>query len=301
VNPARINLPEAMEKLRGGIFSGILRFDTEQGTGIVLFQRGQLVSAIYANQGETERLIAYDAIARIFEVSIAGSAELNIFKVSSEVVLSLHALLHGRYLIKGKLLQHLDIAALLDKIRGEGLTACLRVYTGDRVTLIFFEQGCALGFVVDNGFDLQRDVDLADSVAALPLAKFDLVEIQSRDLIVLADLMAAADLRPIWQRMRARLLDERRQQEESAMREQEERLERCHQQLLMTYKTIAGNYLGKIGVTQVEKAAAFFGSDTEAEDMDVFYSELRGLARLVIGEAKISAMICEMKRAFEGA
>jgi hypothetical protein len=297
VNPARINLPEAMEKLRKGLFSGFLRFDAEQGTGVILFQKGQLVSAIYISQGETERLIAYDAIARIFEVSIEGHAVLNIFKVSADLVLSLHALLHGHYLIKGKALPCLDIESLLNKIRDEGLTACLRVYAGDRVSLIFFEQGYALGFFVDNSFDLQDRADLDDSVAALPYARLDLIETQSSDRIVLADLMASADLRPIWQRTRAALMEERQRHEETALREQEECLNKRREQLVTMYKRIAENYLGKIGVTQVEKAAACLDGRIDSSEITTFYNDLSGLARLVISESKIQDMIDEMKKA----
>jgi hypothetical protein len=298
VNPARINLPGAMEKLRSGTFNGFLRFDAEQGTGVILFQKGRLVSAVYVNQGETEKLIAYDAIARIFELSIEGNAVLNIFKVSPDLVLSLHTLLHGCYLIKGKSVPHLDMEALLGKIREEGLTACVRVYAGDRVSLIFFEQGYALGFFVDNGFDLQQTVDVEDSVAALPYAKLDLVEVQNSDRIVLADLMASADLRPIWQRIRTVLMEERRQQEESVLLEQEGHLYKRQQQLLTTFKLIASNYLGKIGVTQVEKAAKLLGPKLEAEELNSFYSELQGLARLVVSEAKIQKMLGEMEKVF---
>ena len=102
VNPARINLPEAMEKLRVGTFTGYLRFDASQGVGVILFKDGQLISSIFMNRETSERLIAYDAIARIFEVSILGNAVLNIYRMSAELVLGVHALLHGRYLQKEK-------------------------------------------------------------------------------------------------------------------------------------------------------------------------------------------------------
>ncbi len=50
VNPARINLPEAMEKLRSSTFTGYLRFDAVQGTGIILFQSGKLISSILSTR-----------------------------------------------------------------------------------------------------------------------------------------------------------------------------------------------------------------------------------------------------------
>ncbi len=91
-------------------------------------------------------MIAYDAIARIFEISILGNAVLNIFRLSSDLVLSVHALLHGRYLIQGALVSSLDVAACLQKIKDESLTCCLRVYTSDRTALIFMIRSLPLVF-----------------------------------------------------------------------------------------------------------------------------------------------------------
>lgn len=298
VNPARINLPEAMEKLRVGTFTGYLHFAAKQGAGVILFKSGQLISSIFINRDETERLIAYDAIARIFEVSILGDAVLNIYRLSTDLVLGVHALLHGRYLQKGQNLQHLDVREQLEYIKSEGLTACLRIYAENQTTLIFYDQGYALGFFHDGDTELELTTDVSISVARLPGAKMDLLEIRSADEIVLADLMGSADLGPIWQRTRKLLLEERRKREEAAVRSQEQNQERRRQHTLGIFKTIAGNHIGKFGVTQVEKAFAGVGSDLRAGEMEKFYIDLQRLARLVAGKSKIATMITEMKKQF---
>lgn len=298
VNPARINLPEAMEKLRVGTFTGYLRFDAPQGAGVILFQEGQLISSIFVGKDETERLIAYDAIAKIFEVSILGNAVLNIFRLSTDLVLGIHALLHGRYLQKGQDLSCLDVRMQLEHIKAERLTACLRIYAEDQTALIFYDQGYALGFFHEGQTELEPLADVSSSVARLPGAKLDLLEIRSADEIVLADLMGSADLGPIWQRTRKLLLEERRKREEHAVRSQEKNLEQQRQHTFAIFKTIAGNHIGKFGVTQVEKAFSVVGSDLNTESLEKYYAELQRLARLVAGQPKISAMIEEMKRKF---
>ncbi len=295
VNPARINLPEAMEKLRVGTFTGYLRFDAPQGVGVVLFQTGKLISAIYVNEEESERLIAYDAIARIFEISILGNATLNIFRLSSDLVLGIHALLHGRYLYKKQDLAGLDVRSILARIKEEGLTACLRAYAEDQTVLIFYDHGYPLGFFHEGATELEPTADLATSVAGLPEAKLDLLEIRNADEIILADLMGSADLGPIWQRTRKLLLEDRRKREESAVRTQEQKLEKQRHHTLAVFKTIAGNHIGKFGVTQVEKAFAVVGPELRAGDLEKFYVELQRLARLVAGQSKITTMIAEMK------
>jgi hypothetical protein len=298
VNPARINLPEAMRKLRDGTFTGYLRFDASQGAGVVLFNEGQLISSIFIGRDNAERLIAYDAIAKIFEVSILGDAVLNIYRLSVDLVLGVHALLHGRYLLKGEDLSRVDVREQLTRIKNEGLTACLRVYTAERTTLIFYDQGYALGFFHEGNMDLETTADISDSVALLPGVKFDLLEIRSADEIVLADLMASADLRPIWQRTRKSLMEGRQKREETAIKAQEKDRDQRRQHIFGLFKMIAGNHIGKFGVTQVEKAFTAVGPDLRAEDLETFYNDLQRLARLVAGQAKISAMIEEMKGKF---
>ena len=41
VNPGKVNLPEALDKLRQGKFTGYLRFDFPAGTGVFIFEGGR--------------------------------------------------------------------------------------------------------------------------------------------------------------------------------------------------------------------------------------------------------------------
>ncbi len=296
VNPARINLPEAMEKLRTGAFTGYLRFDAPPGSGVIIFTKGKLISALYINRDETERLIAYDAIARIFEVSILGNAILNIYRLVPDLALGVHALLHGHYVYKSQDLKLIDVRSLLRRIKEDQLTGCLRVYAGEQTTLIFYEVGNALGFFHEGGSELVTTAKLDDSVAKLQGARVDLLETRSSDEIILADLMASADLRPIWQRSRKVLLDDRRKREEAAIRSQEEELELRRQRTLSQLKVIAGNHIGKFGTSQVDKAFAHVGEEMKSEELSIFYAELQRLAKLVAGPSKIAAMLEEMKQ-----
>jgi len=298
INPARINLPEAMEKLRVGTFTGYLRFDSTPGNGVIIFEKGKLISALYLSNDEAERLIAYDAIARIFEVSIAGHAILNIFRFTPELALGIHALLHGRYVYKGQNLKRVDIPALLEKIKEQQINGCLRIYGKEKVALIFYDHGNALGFFHDGGTEIEIEADLSKSVALLPDAKIDLLETQNSTDMVLADLMGSADLGPIWQRARKVLLEDRRKKEEELVHSLEAEQEMRRQRILATLKTIAGVHIGKFGISQVEKAFNQVGPEVTQQELSAFYIDLQKLASLVAGPKKISAMLEEMKRQF---
>jgi len=278
VNPARINIPEAMEKLRVGKFTGYLRFDAPQGCGVIIFETGKLVSALFVDSDGKQRLIAYDAISKIFEISIMGDAALNIYKLTPQLALEIHALLHGKYIYKEQDLKLIDVRALLNKVAADGLTGCLRIYAAERTALIFYDEGHALGFFHDGSFELQTTADLSSSIARLPDAKIDLLATSRGGSMVLADLMASADLGPLWQRLRKTLLQERSQREEAAIRTKEEEMEDRRQQLLTKMKTIAGKYVGKFGVAQVEKAFANISTELRKDEVKAYFAAMERLA-----------------------
>lgn len=296
VNPARINLPEAMAKLRAGIFTGYLRFAAPEGCGVVIFERGKLVSALYIAADDSERLIAYDAIARIFEISILGNAILDIFRLAPELAMGIHTLLHGRYLCQGLELRSVDVEGLLRRVKEEQLNGCLRVYAEGRVVLIFYDQGQALGFFHDGGDDIVTTADLSRSVARLADAKFDLLDTGYASDLLLADLMASADLGPIWQRSRKLLLEGRRKLEEQVIRSRQDEQDQRRQRTLLLLETIAGNHIGKFGVAQVDKAFSLVGTEMRAEEVARFYVELQRLSSLVAGPKKIDEMLDDMRR-----
>lgn len=211
VNPGRVNLPEAMEKLRSGSFTGYLRFDSDKGVGIIIFDHGRLVSAIFQSRATGKRWIAYDAITRVFEVSLQGIAVLNIYRIDSELALWIHRLLHGDYVYQGQELSQVDIRGLLDIVKRTGLSGCLRVYTKERTVLVFYKDGASLGFFHDGGMHLETSADLTDSVACLPGAKLDLMATRANEGGKLADLMESADLRPVWQKIRNKILESRQE------------------------------------------------------------------------------------------
>ena len=299
VNHARINIPEVMEKLRGAKFTGYLRFDASHGNGIIIFAGGKLVSAFLMAGDKEPPLIAYDAIAKIFELAIAGDAKLNIYRCSKELAMWLHATLHGKYRVKQKELKRVDVAALLQKIKTESFNGCLRVFADKQTAMIVYDQGSPVGFFHDGKGDLQATADLSKSVARLPGARIDLLETVLVNDLVLADLMASADLAPLWQRMRKTLLHDRSQKEEAAVRNNEKNLEQRRREILSSLKSIAGVYIGKFGISQVEKAFATVSAEMKKEEVIAFFVAMERLATMVAKPKKVTLMIEEMRKQFK--
>ncbi|PLX87469.1 MAG: hypothetical protein C0618_06515 [Desulfuromonas sp.] len=202
INPARVNLPEAMQKLGSGGFSGYLRFDAKAGVGIIVFENGRLVSALYQSRSSGKRTTGNEGLEDIFGVALQGHSVLNIYRVDSELVMALYDVLYGDYVYQGLELEDVDIQSLLDTIRKTRLTGCLRVYTDKATVLVFYREGESLGFFHEGAPTMQTTADLNRSVARMPGARMDLLATRSTCDDSLADLMAVLDLPAMWEALR---------------------------------------------------------------------------------------------------
>lgn len=300
IDPGKVNLPEAMQKLQKGNFTGYLRFDTTQGTGILIFDTGRLISALF--ESGLERSIAYDALLQIFQRSLAGNATLDIYRLSSELAMSVHALLHGTVLYKGQEVQLLDIRGLLGRMKEDRISGCLRIYTQDHIALIFYRNGDPLGFFHDGSTDIEKSAESSLSVAKLPGAKIDVLTSEIADEANLADLLVSGDISGLWLKAREQVVRDRRSREEQASRESEQREKERRQRMVSLLKGIAEKNLGKIGASLVEKEFEKTMAEQEVLSeaaLGDFYQRLGKASKLVAGPSKVKLMVDEMQRAIK--
>lgn len=297
VNPGKVNLPDALDKLRQGKFTGYLRFEFVDGTGIFIFQAGRLISALY--ETGRDNLIAYDAIARTFHESLKGDGRLDIYRLSPELAYSIHALLHGEVLHRGQDLQLIDIRSLLTRMRDEQRSGCLRIYSNEHIALIFYRDGRPLGFFHDGSTDIETTADTSLSVAREAGAKVDVLLTRGDTEKLLADLMETANIAGLWNKEVAERQRQREEQEHATSRTLEMREGERRQQALALFQKTAQQHLGKIGMSLVDKEfdrLKLNGVPLGETQLSVFYDNLTRAARLVAGPSKIELMLDDMKK-----
>ncbi len=219
INTGKVNLADALGKMRQGKFTGYMRFDFPEGTGVFIYQEGRLISSLFEN--EREHLIAYDGISRTFDESLNGNGKLNIYRLSTELAYSIHTLLRGEVLHKGQDLQLIDIKSLLIRMREEKRSGCLRIYSKEHIALIFYRDGSPLGFFHDGSTDIETTADSSMSVAKEPGAKVDVLVTRGDGEKSLADLMETADITGMWDAAVAVRRRQREEQENAASKTQE--------------------------------------------------------------------------------
>jgi hypothetical protein len=296
INPGKVNLPEALDKLRQGKFTGYLRFDFPESTGIFIFDGGRFADALFASTHDS--LLARTAIARIFSESLKGHGSLGIYRLSPELSGLLRALLHGELLHQGQELELINVRGLLKRLRDERLNGCLRVYAGSRVALILYRQGQPLGFFHDGAAELAASADYSRSVAREAGAKVDVLATPDPAAIPLVDLWATEDLAEHWQAA----LRERQGGDAAAApargRSVAGAAEEQRGLLLGVLRKTAQRYLGAFGVSLVEKEfAALAGGPLDEGLLAGFYLSLAQASELVIEADQVDQMLAEMKQA----
>jgi hypothetical protein len=295
IDPGKINLPEALRKLQSGTFTGYLRFETKTGTGVVIFEAGSLISALFEWARDGERLVNEAAFERIFEQSLAGGATLDIYRLSTELARSIHALLHGEVLYKGQDLKLIDIKALLAKLKQDQMSGCLRIYTREHVALIFYRDGNPLGFFHDGSTDIETTAGHSMSVAREPGAKIDVLLATNNGEGGAVNLLQTIDLLSVWQKIQDGVVRQRRTQVEEANRSKEVVEKDRQQKVLALLRGTAEKHIGKIGISLVEKEFDK-GVPLGADTLFGFYERLAKAAKLVAGPSAVKTMVEEMQK-----
>ena len=293
VNPGKVNLPEALDRLRQGKFTGYLRFDFSVGTGIFIFENGRFIDALFESAHDS--LLARTAIARIFAEALKTNGSLSIYRLSTELSLQVHALLCADLLHQGQELELINVRGLLKRLRDEKLDGCLRVYAGERVALIFYRNGLPFGFFHDGAADLETTADCARSVACEAGAKVDVLATSTSAVTSPADLWESENLAELWQTA----LNERQAggAPVAATRAAERPAGERQALLLGVLRQVAQQYLGAFGASLAEKEFAGLAQEPLDEGrLALFFARLAQAAELVIEADQVERMLAEMKQ-----
>jgi len=304
----KLKLPEVMNKLSSGGFTGYASFIFQASTIILVFETGKLVSALLEEQ-RGERQTGFEALSALAELMVtSNSGSMNVYKLSKDLTMCIHALLQGEILYKAQELKLIDIKSLLEKIKDDQLNGCLRIYTADRSAMIFYKDGNPLGFFHDGSHDIETSSTESQKIAGLPGAKIDLYSTQGVEELMAVDLLEVANIQKIWETSVAR------HQTDNAKinREREERDQKSVaiklSELEDRFKGIVVEYIGKVGRGIVDKEISELGGNSCILDESASIKLLNSIeraAKLLISATntkllmqKLTALISAAKSEF---
>lgn len=293
---AKVKLPDMFEKLKAGGFTGYLNFTFPSATSVLFFEAGKLISAMH--QQEARKLTGFEALAAVCSHIFAGGGSLSVYKLSKDLTMCLHAMIHGDLLYAGQELKLIDIKGLLEKMKAQRLNGCLRIYTESRTALIFYKEGAPLGFFHDGSTDIETSATESQKIAGLPGAKIDILSTKSADELMHYDLLEMVNVPKLWESTSSRFASERdkvrkeaavvdRYQEEEKLRELEDDL-----------REVAMAYVGKMGAALVEKELGDRGGRKALQDVALVSAFLAGVekgAKLLTSISKTKEMLETMR------
>jgi len=198
VRPGRVNLPEALQKLQSGGFTGLLDFSGTAEDGVLIFNQGRMITAQFITpQG---RSVGVAGLENIFSKSLAGGLTLGIYRVSTPVAELCQQTMAGTTLYAGQVMKLLNVEALASTLKDEQLTGCLRVYSEESVALIFYRDGRPESFFHQGSSDLTQVAEVKDSVALRPGARVDVIAFDAGPLAKEDNLFNEVDLVGCWRK-----------------------------------------------------------------------------------------------------
>lgn len=294
---AKVNLPDILGKLKSAGFTGYLSFTFPSSSVILFFEGGKLISAMC--ERDKVRLTGFEAIAELCNQILSGGGSLSVYRLSRDLVMGLHALLHGEVLYRGQELKLIDVKSLLEKMKARALNGCLRIYTEERSALIFYKDGSPLGFFHDGSNDIETSASESQKIAGLPGAKVDVLSTKSADELMLYDLLEMVNISKVWestkQRHETQLQIQAKQAEDRSTRQLDAKLIELEDDL----KEIAAAYLGKMGRTLVDKEIAVLGGRRSLLDeaqVEKFLAGVEKSSKLLTSLSKLKEMTDVLKQ-----
>jgi hypothetical protein len=291
---SKLKLPDVLSKLSSGSFTGYANFIFQGSSALLVFETGKLVCVLVEDE-TGKRKSGFEALSVLAESMITkGSGALNVYKLSKDLTICIHALLEGDILYKAQDLKLIDINALLKKVKNDRMNGCLRIYTDEHSAMIFYKDGNPLGFFHDGSSEIETSSTESQKIAGLPGAKIDLFLSKSTEELMGMNLLEVTNIQKIWETCIALHNSEI---DKSNLERQERdskvvafKLADLEEQV----KLIVGEYVGKVGCGIVDKEISDNGGNSclmDAVRSERFMKGIERTARLLVSGTNIRLMM----------
>lgn len=198
IDASELQLDAVVTKLAHGCFTGYASLTFQNAVSILVFESGKLVSMVFENDRGAS-LTDFEAMSALADQMLTSSSgKLNVYRLSGDLTMCIHALLQGEARYRAQELGLIDIKSLLERVKNEQMNCCLRIYTKDRSSMIFYKEGAPLGFFHDGSQEIEASPGDSQQLTQDPSAKLDLYSTMSADELMAHDLLEVINVSSIW-------------------------------------------------------------------------------------------------------
>lgn len=310
ISARKVVIPDVLEKLGKGHFTGYLGYTAQNFESYCLFAKGKLICAISTEDGRNKT--GFEAITQLFDNILNTGGEINVYRMTAELAMCSHAQVLGTKVLSGEEVRKVDIKNLLSRVKTQNMNGVVRFYTDDRSAMMFYKNGLPIGFYHDGIRSIDTSPDEARKVAALIGARVEVRSTKPIEELMLYDLLQMVNLHKLWEAACFRRAASGTKAPAPPTPAKEEPLQTIAPtgksdeklaELVEDLKEVAMAYLSREGRTLIEKCINEAGGNSILQDDDKTEALLKKIedeARAIDSHARIEEMVDLMSSEIAG-
>jgi hypothetical protein len=304
----KVIIPDVLEKLGKGHFSGYLSHTAQEFEFCCIFAKGKLICAISTEGGSSKT--GFEALTALFDKILGSGGEINVYRMTADIAMCAHAQVLGTSLLNGEEVRKVDLKSLISRLKNQNMNGVVRFFTDERSAMMFYMNGVPIGFYHDNIREVETTPDEARKIAALPGARIEVRTTKPIEELMLYDLLQMANLQKMWEAACFRRAapgpkefpspaKAAAQEVAASVAEDDEKLA----ELVDDLQEVAMAYLSREGRILIEKCIREAGGSSVLRDGDrteEMLKKIEGLARAIDSHARVGEMIDLMRSEIAG-
>lgn len=197
ISANKIVIPDVLEKLGNGGFTGYIHHTAPQFDFYGIFAKGKLLCAVSSDAGRDKT--GFEAIVQLFDRVISSVGEINVYRMTADLAVCAHALVLGTHIIDGEEVRQIDLKGVLARLKSLDTNGVVRFYTADRSAMMFYKEGTPIGFYNDGASFIDTSPDESRKVAAIPGACVEICTTKTLEELMQYDLLQMVNLQKLWE------------------------------------------------------------------------------------------------------
>lgn len=301
ISTQKIVIPDVLEKLGKGSFTGYLSYSSLDFESNCIFAKGKLICVI-STEGNRDKT-GFEAISALFEKIVLTGGEINVYRMTADLAMCAHALVLGTKIFSGNDVRQVDIKGTMTKLKNQRLNGVVHFYTSDNYAMIFYVNGQPIGFYHDGSSSIETSPEESRKIAALPGARLDVCVTKPLEDLMHYDLLQMVNLGKLWQTAVSRNTTNSEKDPKTShvkeIRHDDEKLAELVNDLIevsMAYLSREGRDVIKRRLQEAGGSAILFDSAKTG----IFLSQVQEDAMVIDSNARIGEMIDLMKSEIAG-
>ena len=198
IETTNLRLPDILNKLSATSFTGYVSFIFPSSTTLMVFGSGKLGIVLLEEQNGAQQTSLNALISLAAQMLSTNSGSMSAYKLSDNLGIRIRDLLGSKTIYTAQELERINIRDVLEKIKVDRISGCLRIYTADKSALIFYKDGNPQGFFHDGSHDMEKTAMESQKIASLPGARIDLFSTQGVEDPMDTDLLELINIQKLW-------------------------------------------------------------------------------------------------------